>query len=54
VLHFDDIEGKDIELIEGLPVTTPERTLRDLRADPMQSRYADSFERSLRREQTAD
>jgi predicted transcriptional regulator of viral defense system len=53
-LHFDDVDRKDIELIDGLPVTTAQRTLRDLRADPTQSRYADSFEQSLRRKEIVD
>jgi predicted transcriptional regulator of viral defense system len=48
ILHFDNIDRKDIEHIDGLPVTTAQRTLHDLRADPTQSRYADAFERSLR------
>jgi predicted transcriptional regulator of viral defense system len=47
-LHFADINSDDIELIDGLPVTSPLRTLNDLRADPTQSRYADAFERWLK------
>lgn len=53
-LHFEDVGPGDVELIEGLPVTTAQRTLRDLRADQTQSRYADAFERSLRARETAD
>lgn len=53
-LHFDNIDPRDAELIEGLPVTSAQRTLRDLRADPAQSRYADTFERSLRAREITD
>jgi predicted transcriptional regulator of viral defense system len=53
-LHFADFDSADIDLIEGLPVTSPARTLHDLRADPAQSRYADAFERSLRESEIKD
>jgi predicted transcriptional regulator of viral defense system len=48
VVHFDDVSPDDIEYIDGLPVTTPERTLRDLRADPAQRRFAETFAEHLR------
>ena len=47
VLHFADILDEEIELVDGLPVTTPDRTLLDLRENSKQSRYADAFERVL-------
>lgn len=47
-LHFADIDQGDVELLDGLPVTSARRTLRDLRSDPAQSRYADTFERWLK------
>ncbi|MGC2407413.1 MAG: type IV toxin-antitoxin system AbiEi family antitoxin domain-containing protein [Candidatus Cybelea sp.] len=53
VLHFDNIDSNEIELIDGLPVTTAQRTLHDLRADPTQSRYADAFERWLKGQEIA-
>ncbi len=47
ILHFEDLGEDEVELIEGLPVTTAQRTLRDLRADPAQQRWANAFERYL-------
>lgn len=33
VLHHDDLAPEDVQEIEGIPVTTPERTIRDVHAD---------------------
>lgn len=33
VLHVADLAPRDVHLIEGIPVTTPERTIRDVNAD---------------------
>jgi hypothetical protein len=32
VLHFEPLEPEDVQLIEGVPVTTPVRTIRDVHA----------------------
>jgi len=33
VLHFADLAPEDVHQVEGVPVTTPERTIRDVHAD---------------------
>ncbi|HLY01611.1 MAG TPA: type IV toxin-antitoxin system AbiEi family antitoxin domain-containing protein [Candidatus Cybelea sp.] len=47
VLHYADLQASEIDHVDGLPVTTPERTLSDLRADAAMLRFADEFERAL-------
>jgi predicted transcriptional regulator of viral defense system len=47
VLHYADLEPSEIDYVDGLPVTTTERTLSDLRADVTMLRFADEFERAL-------
>lgn len=32
-LHYADLASGDVEEVEGVPVTTPERTIRDVHAD---------------------
>jgi len=32
VIHYADLAPEDVERVEGVPVTTPERTIRDAHA----------------------
>jgi predicted transcriptional regulator of viral defense system len=33
VVHYTDLPPEDVQEVEGIPVTTPERTIRDVHAD---------------------
>jgi predicted transcriptional regulator of viral defense system len=35
VLHYADLAVEDVRQVEGVPVTTPERTIRDAQADDL-------------------